>query len=172
MCVLALRDDVVVSSLIDRRCAGVVDHRVVVAEGTDGVGAVDSDVICATEGVKPATVAGDGVRVVVAVQPEIAVVAVDRVLRTAINHCEVWYDAAIQMHEANEQFIADRADREKAEADAAQKALTSTPVLLREAMAQANASSVPGLNSAAILRAALAGGSGSINGAVIQGSNE
>jgi hypothetical protein len=76
------------------------------------------------------------------------------------------------MHEANEQFIADRADREKAEADAAQKALTSTPVLLREAMAQANASSVPGLNSAAILRAALAGGSGSINGAVIQGRNE
>jgi hypothetical protein len=108
----------------------------------------------------------------VAIQPEIAVVAVDRVLRTAINHCEVWYDAAIQMHEANEQFIADRADREKAEADAAQKALTSTPVLLREAMAQANASSVPGLNSAAILRAALTGGSGSINGAVIQGRNE
>jgi hypothetical protein len=83
-----------------------------------------------------------------------------------------WYDAAIQMHEANEQFIADRADREKAEADAAEKASRSTPVLLREAMAQANASSVPGLNSAAILRAALAAGSGSINGAVIQGRNE
>lgn len=80
-----------------------------------------------------------------------------------------WYDQAIEAHRSMSET---EAERERQAAEDAQSSPQSTSAMLQAAIAQANVSPVPGLNSAAILRGALAGGSGTINGEVIQGRNE
>ncbi|WP_342660398.1 hypothetical protein Rruber_00231 [Rhodococcus ruber] len=72
-----------------------------------------------------------------------------------------WYDIAIEIDRRHQEFLAEREDKHLAEQQAAQ----STPDLIRSALAgaaQQPTSAMP-LNGSRVLRAALAGGDGTIN---------
>ncbi|MGV9945286.1 hypothetical protein [Rhodococcus aetherivorans] len=72
-----------------------------------------------------------------------------------------WYDVAIGLHRQHEEFLADREAKNQAEQQAAQ----TTPDLIRSTLAgaaQQQSSTMP-LNGSRVLRAALAGGGGTIN---------
>ncbi|MBM4600038.1 hypothetical protein GS440_17405 [Rhodococcus hoagii] len=72
-----------------------------------------------------------------------------------------WYDLAIEVHRQHEEFVAERETKRQAEQQAAQ----STPDLIRTALAGTTRqpSSTMPLNGTRVLRAALAGGAGTIN---------
>lgn len=72
-----------------------------------------------------------------------------------------WYDIAIELHRRHEDLLAGR----EAEHEAEQRAAQSTPDLIRSTLAgaaQQQSSTMP-LNGSRVLRAALAGGGGTIN---------
>ncbi|MFX1783457.1 hypothetical protein [Prescottella equi] len=72
-----------------------------------------------------------------------------------------WYDLAIESHRRHEEFLTEREDQHQAK----QRAAQSTPDLIRSALAGATRqrSSTMPLNGTRVLRAALAGGGGTIN---------
>ena len=72
-----------------------------------------------------------------------------------------WYDIAIEMERQHQEFLAEREAKHEAEQHAAQ----STPDLIRSTLAGAakQQSSTMPLNGSRVLRAALAGGGGTIN---------
>jgi hypothetical protein len=77
-----------------------------------------------------------------------------------------WYEKLLELDRRHEEFEREREAREQAEQEAATAHLT-TPDLIRRTMAETHPTSkstIP-LNGAAVLRAALAGGPGTINGA-------
>ncbi len=72
-----------------------------------------------------------------------------------------WYDIAIELHRRREELLAEREAKHEAE----QRAAQSTPDLIRSTLAgaaQQQSSTMP-LNGSRVLRAALAGGGGTIN---------
>ncbi|MBM4557991.1 hypothetical protein GS466_23690 [Rhodococcus hoagii] len=73
-----------------------------------------------------------------------------------------WYDIAIESHRRHEEFLAEREAKNQAE----QHGVLSTPDLIRSALAGASrqSSSTMPLNGERVLRAALAGGGGTLNG--------
>lgn len=74
-----------------------------------------------------------------------------------------WYDIAIEMDRRHQDFVAQHAVKHQAE----QRAAQSTPDLIRSTLSSAAkqpASTMP-LNGSRVLRAALAGGGGTINAA-------
>jgi len=72
-----------------------------------------------------------------------------------------WYDIAIELHRRHEEFLTEREAKQQADQHPAQ----STPDLIRSALAGATRqrSSTMPLNGTRVLRAALAGGDGTIN---------
>lgn len=75
-----------------------------------------------------------------------------------------WYDRVIELDRRHRQFEADREAQRRAEEEAA-RAPTSTAGILAEAIGGASSSvKSVALNSADILRAALAGGPGTVDG--------
>jgi hypothetical protein len=89
-----------------------------------------------------------------------------------------WYDRAIELHRHHEEFEAQREAQRQAEQEAANT--PRNPVdALRAALSGAQtpsvssaASATTALNSAELLRAALGGSAGTVNGEAFQGSNE
>jgi hypothetical protein len=77
-----------------------------------------------------------------------------------------WHDKLIELNRRHEEFEREREARKQAEQQAA-TAQQTTPDLIRQAMAETHQTTskatIP-LNGAAVLRAALAGGPGTING--------
>ncbi len=72
-----------------------------------------------------------------------------------------WHDIAIELHRRHEELLAEREATHEAE----QRAAQSTPDLIRSTLAgaaQQQSSTMP-LNGSRVLRAALAGGDGTIN---------
>lgn len=80
----------------------------------------------------------------------------------------------IELHRRNEEFQAQREDQRQAEEEAAKRPQTTAGILAAAVRDQANSSGaskhIP-LNGAAVLRAALADGAGTINSEISQGRN-
>jgi hypothetical protein len=77
-----------------------------------------------------------------------------------------WYEKIIELNRRHEEFEREREARKQAEQEAAATAQQTTTDLIRQAMAETHPMSkapIP-LNGAAVLRAALAGGPGTMNG--------
>lgn len=72
-------------------------------------------------------------------------------------------DFAIELHRRNAEALARLDAKRKAEEEAARNASRSAPEALHAAITRGSSNPLP-LNGAAVLRAALAGGNGSING--------
>ncbi|MEE3852777.1 hypothetical protein VZC37_20730 [Gordonia sp. LSe1-13] len=73
-----------------------------------------------------------------------------------------WYDLAIEVQRRHQEFVGEREAKQQAEHQAAQ----STPDLIRSTLAgtvKPSAASAMPLNGSRVLRAALAGGQGTIN---------
>jgi hypothetical protein len=77
-----------------------------------------------------------------------------------------WVDAAIEHERRHQEYVAQREAKRKAEEAEAAKAQQTTAELLANAIRQASAGSSPSmpLNGAAVLRAALGGQRGTVNG--------
>ncbi len=79
------------------------------------------------------------------------------------NHLE-WFDLAIEMHNRNVAFQKERDARRKAEEEAHNAPQTTAGLLAAAIHGERGSAGTMPLNGASVLRAALNGGSGTING--------